>query len=285
MKRKQLMVLRILAGTAGAAILVFLALVAFSFLGNPVTTFISGQKMQSYIDRHFSFLDLEKEKVFYNFKTGNYTMRVQDTRSRDTHFSVYYNPRTKETGDTYAYDVLDGTNTIMRLEEEYALLLKSLLQDALIQGESDYQLVSVQVIDEQRWNGENPEIPPLDAPFEKNLLKGARIAVTLDAPDFPGNPAGAAGQMQQIYTVLRQNGDSFSEYTLYLEYSTQQSDGEVPYLSGITGVSPKDLENPSFPQRTQELVEKQRAEMPDIPACYADFNPEGSYPEKTKKLS
>ncbi len=283
MNRKLNILLRIAAGALGGAILVFLALFAFSFLGNPVTSFFAGQRIDTHISQNFSFLDLKKEKVFYDFKTGNYTMRVQDTCSRDTHFSVYYNPQTKETGDTYASDMLSGTNTVLRLEEEYSLLLKSLLQNALAQEESEYQLVSVRVVDELRWNGENTEIPTLDVPFEKRLLKGAGITVTLNAPDFPGNPAGAAEQMQLIYQILCQNGDSFSEYTLYLEYGSQEYEGETPYLSGITSVSPKDLESADFPQRTQELVEKQRAEMPDIPACYADFAPEGSYPEKTKE--
>ena len=76
MNRKLNILLRIAAGALGGAILVFLALFAFSFLGNPVTSFFAGQRIDTHISQNFSFLDLKKEKVFYDFKTGNYTMRV-----------------------------------------------------------------------------------------------------------------------------------------------------------------------------------------------------------------
>ncbi len=270
MDKKYSIILRIISGVAGVAILIFLALIAFSFLGNPVTSLIAGQRMETHISRHFSFLNLEKERVFYNFKTGNYTMRVQDTGSRDTHFSVYYNPRTKATGDTYANDVLGGTNTILRFQEEYALLLHSLLENVLVQQESDYQIASIQVIDEMRWSGTNQDIPPLDAPFEKHFLKDARVMITLSTPDFPGDPVQTAEQMQSLYQAMKKDGDYFTEYILYLEYADRQEQ-DTPCLAGITGASPEDLENVKFPQRAQELVERSLLEMPEVKYHYADF--------------
>ena len=281
MKKTTSIILRVIAGVLGTAIVVFLALIAFSFLGNPITSFIAGQKIQTHIDQHFSYLTVSQEKIFYNFKDGRYYIRVQDKNSRDTHFSVFYDPRTKTTGDTYAQNVLSGDNTIMRFENEYSLLLQSLLQNALAQEESEYQLVSIHVMDS--WRQDRTDIPDLDTPFDKGQVKDARVMITLSVPDFPGDPIQVAQQMQSLYQAMKNNGDHFIEYTLYLEYEDEEKQ-EIPHISGITGMTAQDIECTDFPQRAQELVEKSIQEMPNVFYHYADFAPEGSYPEKTMSI-
>lgn len=270
MKKSTTILLRVLAGLFGAAILCFLMLFAFSFLGNPITSMVAEQKISDHINQNFSFLRLERKKVFYNFKDGCYHMQVQDEASRDTHFSISYNPRTRTTNDDYAFRVSNGSNTWMRMEEKYAFILEARIRDYLAGRDSGYTCRTVNLMPNKE---EEPEALPLDAAFDKAYLKDHAVSISLVCPDFPADVQKTARLMQELYQALEQQGDIFPAYTLYLDYSQDSLDDSTVRLAGITNAFPQDLEASDFPQRAEELVEDYQHKLDGLTHVYADFNP------------
>lgn len=54
-----------------------------------------------YLETHYTDLDLVRERAYYDFKDGNYVVRLWDKKSIDTKFNLEYNSFGKMKRDTY----------------------------------------------------------------------------------------------------------------------------------------------------------------------------------------
>ena len=73
-------------GVALAIILFF----AVAFFGNPISRALANKAANDYLKTHYTELELEKERAFYNFKDAKYVVRLQDKNSPDSSFELSF---------------------------------------------------------------------------------------------------------------------------------------------------------------------------------------------------
>ena len=85
-----------------AILLIFFAiLIILSFFGNLISRIIADMAADKYLETHYTELDLERDRVYYDFKDGSYVVRLQDKNSIDTKFSLKFDSFGKMKYDTY----------------------------------------------------------------------------------------------------------------------------------------------------------------------------------------
>ena len=85
-----------------AILLIFFAiLIILSFFGNPISRIVAEVAANKYLKTHYTDLDLERYRVYYDFKDGSYVVRLQDKNSIDTNFNLRFNSFGKMKRDTY----------------------------------------------------------------------------------------------------------------------------------------------------------------------------------------
>lgn len=83
-------------------LLIFFAiLIILSFFGNPISRLVAEVATNKYLKTHYTNLDLERDRVYYDFKDGSYVVRLQDKNSIDTNFNLRFNSFGKMKRDTY----------------------------------------------------------------------------------------------------------------------------------------------------------------------------------------
>lgn len=83
-------------------LLIFFAiLIILSFFGNPISRLVAEVAANKYLKTHYTDLDLERDRVYYDFKDGSYVVRLQDKNSIDTNFNLRFNSFGKMKRDTY----------------------------------------------------------------------------------------------------------------------------------------------------------------------------------------
>lgn len=83
-------------------LLIFFAiLIILSFFGNPISRLVAEVAANKYLKTHYTNLDLERDRVYYDFKDGSYVVRLQDKNSIDTNFNLRFNSFGKMKYDTY----------------------------------------------------------------------------------------------------------------------------------------------------------------------------------------
>lgn len=116
MKKKAL---KILAATLAFLLIGLILFVTNSFVGNPISKLLVKNSVQKYITENYSDLDLEINKVSYNFKDGRYFAYAKSKTSIDTHFAIYCNGYGKVLYDNYESNALGKFNTWIRINDEY----------------------------------------------------------------------------------------------------------------------------------------------------------------------
>lgn len=147
MKPKRKLFLRVLAGLAGAGIVVFILVFAVALLGNPLSPLLIHWQAGRYLDQTYPYMELEREWPQYSFKTGGYYVHVQQPGSKDIHFSLDYSAFGKLQYDSYENDVLDGNSTLSRLDREYRALGDEVLESPNFPWESDIAFVTLRADD------------------------------------------------------------------------------------------------------------------------------------------
>lgn len=85
-----------------AILLIFFAiLIILSFFGNPISRLVAEVAANKYLKTHYTDLDLERYRVYYDFKDSSYVVRLQDKNSIDTNFNLRFNSFGKMKRDTY----------------------------------------------------------------------------------------------------------------------------------------------------------------------------------------
>lgn len=84
-------------GVALAIILFF----AVSFFGNPISKGLANKAANDYLKTHYTELELEKERAFYNFKDAKYVVRLQDKNSPDSSFELIFDSLGRLKYDSY----------------------------------------------------------------------------------------------------------------------------------------------------------------------------------------
>lgn len=99
----------------GIVCALFLLFFYIAFFGNPISRIMAEKSATKYIESHYKDLDLNRDRAYYNFKDGYYTVRLRSKTSKDTAFILGFDSFGKLKQDTYD-DIL--FNTEIRLSDE-----------------------------------------------------------------------------------------------------------------------------------------------------------------------
>lgn len=120
---------KILAGLVAFILIGSILFFAIAFVGNPISKMLANRGGQKLVEEKYDNLDLNIEKAFYNFKDGNYIVRLRSNKSIDTHFELSFTPSGKLHYDNYQDAVASKWNTRMRLEDQYRKLTGQVFED------------------------------------------------------------------------------------------------------------------------------------------------------------
>lgn len=240
MNRTARRLLRIAAGIAAFALIGGLLHVTNAFVGNPVSAMMADRAIRQYVDRHYSSLYLETDKVRYNFKDGTYWATARSTTSIDTKFRIYYR-NGKVIRDDYEGDVLGKFNTLQRLSLEYSRLAQHIVTDAL--GYENRTLVTYDIDLENA-----ADLLELDMKFDKTLPLQAEVTLRLKL----GDPSleGIARILTDAHRAFVEQDCHFRKYHLY-----DENEG-TPVM--VHGVTPADIESGDLVRLLQEAQNNDR---------------------------
>ncbi len=146
-----------------------------SLHGTPWQKYFCRKAAEEYLLVHFPNTDFQIDAVIYDFKGDDYVAKISSPSSVDSEFHIDYDPRSKETRDSYESEVTSGWNTLMRLDEEYHQTCKAVFNDMNFPYVSD--IAGGDLMDME------DAIPPLDQPFDLQTMGKNYGSVTFYAQD------------------------------------------------------------------------------------------------------
>lgn len=149
MKTKKTKAKKIIAGTLAFALIGFILMTVNQFVGNPLSRMLVNRSAEKYIAENYGDLDLEAEKVDYDFKTGRYYVAVKSNTSIDTHFDMGYTWAGKFDYDGYEDAVLSKWNTWQRVDKEYWDLVESKIESKMDFKEPEFMYGEIRYADDK----------------------------------------------------------------------------------------------------------------------------------------
>lgn len=122
---------KIIAAIFGIVLTLLLLLFVNAWMGNPVSKLLAKNAATLYINQNYSQLDLEVQKVHYNFKFGSYIAFCQSKTSIDTAFSIYVDSFGNVQKDDYEYEVANNFTTLRRLDSQLRTMGDAILRKHL----------------------------------------------------------------------------------------------------------------------------------------------------------
>ena len=226
MKRNK--VLKILAAILAVVLISGILLITNAFVGNPISAKIAQRAVKNYVREKYSFLDLELEKPVYNFKDGSYVTWAKSKTSIDTKFSINY--RDGEVYyDSYEFDVLDMHNTLRRLEDEYTLVVRKILEEELAYKDNATRVM----YDKSEYEGAK-NILKLAMGFDRSLPLNSRVSISIKNVENV-SLENISEILAEVHWVFMDNECYFQEYGLYI--------GDSDTVVTIYGVTPENIES------------------------------------------
>lgn len=92
---------KVLIYTSIGVTLAIILFFAVAFFGNPISRVLANKAANDYLKTHYTELELEKERAFYNFKDAKYVVRLQDKNSPDSQFALSFDSLGRLKYDSY----------------------------------------------------------------------------------------------------------------------------------------------------------------------------------------
>lgn len=92
---------KILIYTSIGALVAIILFFAVAFFGNPISRVLANKAANDYLKTHYTDLELQKERAFYNFKDAKYVVRLQDKNGPDSTFELSFDSLGRLKYDSY----------------------------------------------------------------------------------------------------------------------------------------------------------------------------------------
>ena len=193
----------------------FATLIILSFFGNPISRIIADMAADKYLETHYTDLDLVHERAYYDFKDGNYVVRLWDKKSIDTKFNLEYNSFGKMKRDTYGDRLF---NTYRRYIDFLYDLGEEIAQDnglgfeLWLRPDNDFDY---------------KEYLTLDQDFDADDLPSK---VTADFKAYAEKPSldDLMNGLKKVYAALKERDIAASSYSgLVIPNADKKEDGEA----------------------------------------------------------
>lgn len=160
---------KIIAAVAAFVILIGLGWFANALVGNPVSKMLATNTAKNHLAENYPNTDYYIEKVTYSFKDGYYHAMIKSPTSMDTEFYLRLTMLGALRQDTYE-DVLDGTNTARRLEQEYRDLTDAVFTNPAFPYECHIDYGTLEIYPEELLGNPQYEDVPAYALNQNELI-------------------------------------------------------------------------------------------------------------------
>ena len=178
----------------------FAVLIILSFFGNPISKIIAEKAADKYLKTHYTDLDLERDKVYYDFKDASYVVRLQDKNSIDTNFNLRFDSFGKMKRDTFDDRLF---NTFRR----YMGFLDDLADEVAKDSGLDF-VIWLRPDDDTDYR----DYLTLDQDFDKDNLPSK---ITAEFKDYAEKPSldDLMNGLKKVYEVLKERDIAVSSYS------------------------------------------------------------------------
>lgn len=216
-------VLRIIALFIAIAMTAWLILFAFSLNGNPVSYFLVTNNAKKYVAENYP--DYEAAAPSYNFKFGNYVVKITKPGSEDCCFMASFGLDGKLAWDNYESAIEQGSNTAARLNMRYRELVDTVLESPSYPFKTDIGFGNLISRDDETHDFalESSTLTP-DGIYDLNALAAEYGALTIYVKTEDVSPEKAAEILRELDSLMTQGGVTFKAIDLRLESDDRGSD-------------------------------------------------------------
>ena len=233
--------IKIIAIIVAVALLLGILFFANAFVGNPISKMLVSISSDKYIKEEYGELNLVIEDPTFNFKDGNYFIRIHSEDIEDLHFTLYYSMFGKLQIDLYENNITDGLNVLNRVSDDYRNqvepVLDTLENDALFYGgehffasawlKSKIQVNDLPELYKDFDGGIDSTKLQLDKLYDIEKLgkQGGWIDVSVSFADLDTSYERGAEALLQIKETLDSEGIGF----YYIGFGVFNSEGNYAY--------------------------------------------------------
>lgn len=248
----------ILSIVAVLAVIVVIFFIVNGLVGNPISKYIVKKAAVKYIDLNYSELDLEIEKVYYNFKFDRYGVFVQSRTSKDTAFTIYSDSYGNIKEDDYAYEVANNFTTLRRLESELKVKADEMIKNKL---NYDFENTRFRLVEEN--NEKDIDLNKLQLDMELDIynppaLLEADVVIYTDNVSYDK----IAEVARELEKSLREQKINVSKYSIRLIPTSDKRENEPAIWANSLSVTffPANLISEDNLPKVMEEFEKKREE-------------------------
>lgn len=225
---KHIKVFRVIAMIIAVAATAWLIWFGCALSGNPVSYFLVKSSSQKYVAENYP--GFEAENPGYNFKHGDYVVRITKPGSEDSSFMASFGLNGKFLYDDYEGYVLNGRNTRIRLETRYRELVKSVLESPAYPFETDSgfgELIFARDSDhEEKYPAHDFSIPTdilePDGLYDIAALGELGGVLNISVLSEDKSPERAAEILRELDALMTKGGVTFRAIDLTLESSDRK---------------------------------------------------------------
>lgn len=227
-------IFKILAFSLATLVLVGAAWVLNALVGNPISKALATRTAEQHLAQVYAAEDFLIERVSFNFKFGWYHAYIISPSSRDSSFTLVMDMGGKLLTDTYADQVVNGTNTATRIDTAYRTLVNSVLERPDFPCDTRIAFGEIVFVSEEYAN--DPSVPDyalisndltLDGIYDANALGATAGKLTIYAEDGTVTHERLAEILLDVKAFFDGAGVKFYAIDLVLEYPTAP-DGDRP---------------------------------------------------------
>ena len=221
MKKK---VLKFIALIIAIALIVGVFWFANALNGNPISKWLAQRAASAYLEEQYPDTDYYIERLGFSFKSTDYYAHVRSETSMDTQFTLHIDMLGNVFFDTYD-DVLRGSITARRLEQEYRELTDQIFKNPAFPYPSDIGYGTLEIYPQEALDDPNVNDIPDYALVQQDLV------------------------LDQIYDI-RELGRQAGHLIIYVESDTISFELASQIMLGIR----TEFDKANIPFRTMDFV-------------------------------
>ena len=221
MKKK---VLKFIALIIAIALIVGVFWFATALNGNPISKWLAQRAASAYLEEQYPDTDYYIERLGFSFKSTDYYAHVRSETSMDTQFTLHIDMLGNVFFDTYD-DVLRGSITARRLEQEYRELTDQIFKNPAFPYPSDIGYGTLEIYPQEALDDPNVNDIPDYALVQQDLV------------------------LDQIYDI-RELGRQAGHLIIYVESDTISFELAAQIILGIRA----EFDKANIPFRTMDFV-------------------------------
>lgn len=221
---KKRLALKITAGVGALLLIMFCAFAAMSFLGNPLSAWLSKNTAQSYANKTYPARSWTAEESNYNFKWGAYVVRLSSGENIDERFTVEVRGG-EIVSDTYQEDIVEYGAVRWRIAEEYDKEIRPLL-DQIMGKENHTSYISPHFFETVPTEGITHGMA-----LSEQAVNSCGIELMVRTTVSSSDAKTGAALLKQVQKTLQTNAYQPPYYYLVLEPENPQDKGLSAQIS------------------------------------------------------